>query len=508
MPHACKRLAAFIVIALLVMSCAVEGVAVAASEVDKSLDAVKKETGEAAHKIPGITGAASIQPAEKPRRAIDLTTAIVRVANQVMPAVVYIEVTESRMVENPLLPFENDPLFKRFFGTPHMPRKFKQEMRGLGSGIIIDARGHILTNNHVAGGASKMQVTLADGNRYPATLVGADPRTDLAVIRISAKESLPYVTFGDSDKVEVGEWVVAIGAPRALEKSVTQGIISALHRTGITDPNSYQDFLQTDAPMNPGNSGGPLLNLYGQVIGVNAAIASESGGSEGIGFTIPSRMALYVVNALMTHGKVERGWLGVSIRNLTPELAREAHVETLAGALVADVVKGGPAEKAGLKKNDVVIAYGDQHVPDAGAFRNDVAQTPVGREVKLTVLRAGKKEHVTVAIGSLEKAEPVMAAVVKERLGAEVRTPATKEVEQYGLKENQGVVITRLEAKGPLAKAGFEVGDMILAVDGQPVEGTGDLIGLVSALPPGKRTSLIALDHKTGNTGNVFVVVK
>jgi serine protease Do len=487
MVHECKRLIAFIVIVLFIMSCAVEGAA---------------QTQDLRKPV------ASIQLAEKPKGAVDLTTAIVRVANQVMPAVVYIEVTESRVVQNPFLPFENDPFFKRFFGTPNMPRKFKKEMKGLGSGIIIDARGYILTNNHVAGGASKMQVTLADGNQYPATLVGADPRTDLAVIRISAKEPLPHVTFGDSDKVEVGEWVVAIGAPRALEKSVTQGIISALHRTGITDPNSYQDFLQTDAPMNPGNSGGPLLNIYGQVIGLNAAIASESGGSEGIGFTIPSRMALYVVNALMANGKVERGWLGVSIRNLTPELAREAHVNTLAGALVVDVVKGGPAEKAGLKKNDVVIVYGDQEIRDSGTLRNDVAQTPVGREVKLTVLRAGLKEHVTVTIGSLKKAETMIAAVVKERLGAEVRAPAAKEVEQYGLKENQGVVITRLEAKGPLAKAGFEVGDMILAVDEQPVEGTGDFIGLISALPPGKRVSLTALDHKTGNTGNIFVVVQ
>ncbi len=503
MLHKCKRLAFSLVIGLFIMSCAVESAA-QTQGLNKSVSSgsVLQE------QLPKITGIVPIQPAEKPKGAVDLTTAIVRVANQVMPAVVYIEVTESRVVQNPFLPFENDPFFKHFFGTPNMPRKFKQEMKGLGSGIIIDARGHILTNNHVAGGASKMQVTLADGNQYPATLVGADPRTDLAVIHISAKEPLPHVTFGDSDKVEVGEWVVAIGAPRALEKSVTQGIISALHRTGITDPNSYQDFLQTDAPMNPGNSGGPLLNLYGQVIGLNAAIASESGGSEGIGFTIPSRMALYVVNALMANGKVERGWLGVSIRNLTPELAREAHVNTLAGALVVDVVKGGPAEKAGLKKNDVVIVYGDQEIRDSGTLRNDVAQTPVGREVKLTVLRAGLKEHVTVAIGSLKKAETMIAAVVKERLGAEVRAPAAKEVEQYGLKENQGVVIARLEAKGPLAKAGFEVGDMILAVDGQPVEGTGDFIGLVSALPPGKRVSLTALDHKTGNTGNIFVVMQ
>ncbi len=316
------------------------------------------------------------------------------------------------------------------------------------------------------------------------------------------------MTFGDSDNVEVGEWVVAIGAPRALEKSVTQGIISAKHRTGITDPNAYQDFLQTDAPINPGNSGGPLLNLYGQVIGVNAAIATESGGFEGIGFTIPSNMVVYIANALMTHGKVERGWLGVSIRNLTPELAKTAHVETLTGALVVDVVKGGPAEKAGLKKNDVVIAYGDKEIPDSATLRNDVAQTPVGQQVKLTMLRDGKKEQVTVTIGNLEDAGTALAAVVKERLGAEVRLPTPKEVEQYGLNENQGVVITWLDPKGPLAAAGFEVADMILAIDGQPVEGMDSFIDLVSALPPGKKVSFTALDHRTGNTGNIFVMVR
>ena len=226
---------------------------------------------------------------EKPPGSVDLSSAIVKVAKQIIPAVVYIEVTESRVVENPFGPLGNDPFFRRFFGLPNMPKKFKQEMKGLGSGMIIDSQGHILTNYHVAGNATKMEVTLADGSKYPATLVGGDARTDLAVIHISAQRALPFVTFGDSDKTDVGEWVVAVGAPRALEKSVTQGIISAKHRTGINDPHAYEDFLQTDAPINPGNSGGPLLNLYGQVIGVNAAIATESGGFEGIGFTVPEQ---------------------------------------------------------------------------------------------------------------------------------------------------------------------------------------------------------------------------
>ena len=457
-----------------------------------------------------LTSALAADPlkvAEKPSGSVDLSTAIVKVAKQIIPAVVYIEVTESREVQNPFGPLGNDPFFRRFFGLPNMPKKFKQEMKGLGSGMIIDSQGHILTNYHVAGNATKMEVTLADGSKYPATLVGGDARTDLAVIHISAQRALPFVTFGDSDKTDVGEWVVAIGAPRALEKSVTQGIISAKHRTGISDPHSYEDFLQTDAPINPGNSGGPLLNLYGQVIGVNAAIATESGGFEGIGFTVPSRMAVYIANALMVHGKVERGWLGVSIRDLTPELAKEVHAPTLAGALVADVVKGGPAEKAGVKKNDVIVAYEGKDVPDSATLRNEVAQTSIGQKVSLTILREGRKERLTVIVGNLEESTKVLASVVKERLGAEVRPPSPKEIDHYGLNANQGVVITWLDPKGPLAQAGFEVDDMILAVDGQPVEGVDGFIDLVNAVPPKKKVSLLALDHRTGNTGTILVEV-
>jgi serine protease Do len=442
------------------------------------------------------------------KAAPDLSTAIIEVAKKNIPAVVSIEVTESREVTNPLLPFENDPFFRRFFGVPKMPPKFKQEVKGLGSGMIIDPQGHILTNFHVAGGATKMEVTLADGGKYPARLVGGDAKTDLAVIRISGKEPLPHVTFGDSDKAEVGEWVVAIGAPRALEKTVTQGIISAKHRRGVTDPTSYQDFLQTDAAINPGNSGGPLLNLYGEVIGVNAAIATESGGFEGIGFTIPSNMALHIAKALIAYGKVERGWFGVTIRDLTPELAKSVHVETLKGALVVDVVKGGPAEQAGLKKDDVVIAFGGEEIPDSSSFRNDVANAPIGQEVKVTVLRNGKKEEIMVKIGNLEASAKIMAAAVKDRLGTEVRALTTQELEKYGLSENQGVVIGWIDPKGPLHGAGFEVGDLILGINNQPVAGVESFVQLVTALKPNEKASILALDHKSGNTGTVLVMIR
>ncbi len=443
-----------------------------------------------------------------PVQAVDLSTAIIDVAKKNLPTVVYVEVTETQEVTNPWMPFENDPFFRRFFGNPRMPRKFKQEMKGLGSGMIIDDQGHILTNYHVAGGATKIEAVLADGSRHPAKLIGGDPKTDLAVILISVKERLPHVTFGDSDKVEVGEWVVAIGAPRALEKSVTQGIISAKHRRGITDPNSFQDFLQTDAAINPGNSGGPLLNLRGEVIGINAAIATQSGGFEGIGFTIPSNMAVHVSKALIAHGKVERGWLGVTIRDLTQELAKKVHAEGQKGVLIADIVKGGPAEKAGLKKEDVVIAYQGKEVEDSGALRNEVAETPVGTEAKIAVLRGGKKEEHTAKIGNLETSTKVLAASVKERLGVEVRAPNSSERNKYGLDPNRGVVITWVDPKGPLKEAGFEVNDIILAVDSQPVESMEGFVGLASMLQPKEKITILALDHRTGNTGTIEVVAR
>jgi serine protease Do len=443
--------------------------------------------------------------AEKP---MDLSMAIIQVAKQTIPAVAHIEVTEKQEVANPFLPFQDDPSFRQFFGSPKMPKKFKREVKGLGSGIIIDSQGNILTNNHVAGGATKIEVVLSNGQRYPAKLVGADPKTDLAVIRIAAKEPLPHVTFSDSDKVEVGEWVVAIGHPRGLDQTVTQGIISAKHRQGITDPSSYQDFMQTDAAINPGNSGGPLLNLRGEVIGVNAAIASESGGFEGIGFTIPSNMAVFVAKALIAHGKVERGWLGVSIQDLTPELAKTAHVESLKGALIAEVVKGGPAEKAGLKKGDVVVGYQGKEISDSSAFRNEVAATPVGSEARVNVLRDGKKQELTVTIANIEEAAKFLAANIKERLGAEVRSLTSQEAEKYGLKADAGVAIRWLEFKGPLQKAGFEINDLILGINDQPVGGMDGFIQLVSSLKPHQKISLVALDHRTGNQGVIQVETK
>jgi serine protease Do len=452
--------------------------------------------------------AAPAQEAEKTKGPVDLITAIVQVAQQAIPAVVHIEVTQRQTVTSPLLPFENDPFFRRFFGVPETPRKFKRELKGLGTGMIMDSKGHILTNNHVVAGATQIQVLLASGEQYPAIVVGTDPKTDLAVIQISAKKSLPQVSFGDSDKVAVGEWVVAIGHPRGLDQTVTQGIISAKHRTEIMDPSSYQDFLQTDAAINPGNSGGPLLNLRGEVIGVNAAIVSQSGGYEGIGFAIPSKMALYIAQQLIARGKVERGWLGVSVQDLTPELAKSFDAEGAKGALIAEVVKGGPAEKAGMKKGDIVIAYREKEITNASTLRNEAAIGPIGQEAKVTVLRKGKKEELTVKIGNLEDATKLLSASVKERLGAELRPVTPDEAEKYGFGPQQGVVIAWVDPKGPLGQVGFEVGDVILEINGQPVESVEELSGLVNTVKPGQKIAVVAFDHRTGNSGSVEVVVR
>jgi serine protease Do len=441
-------------------------------------------------------------PAPQPS-AYDLSTAIAKVAQAAIPAVVHIEVTQRSEVNNPMLPFENDPFFHFFFNGPRMPHKFKQEMKGIGSGILMDAQGHILTNNHVAGGASDIQVTLADGRQFPAKVVGTDSKTDLAVIKIQDSDRLPYLAFGDSDQVGVGEWVVAIGAPRGLDQTVTQGIISAKHRTGISDPTSYQDFLQTDAPINPGNSGGPLLNLKGEVIGINAAIATDSGGSEGIGFAIPSNMATRIASTLIASGKVERGWLGVSISDLKPDAAKSVGLPSPKGALVADVAKGGPAAVAGLKLGDVVLSYQDQPVADSSALRNAVADTPSGKQAKMTIWRDKKKQELVVKIGSTEDAVKVLSASVDDRLGVTVRPITPKEDEKYGIDPGEGVALSTVNPKGLFGQAGLEPKDFVLQVNGQAIKGVDGFAELLSSLPAKQPLVVLALDHRSGQSGYV-----
>jgi serine protease Do len=438
----------------------------------------------------------------------DLGTAIERVADKAIPAVVHIDVKEHQELANPFLPYKDNPFFRRFFGLPkHMPKKLERELIGIGTGVIIDAEGHILSNYHVVGGATQIEVTLSDGTRYPATVVGVDPKTDLGVIKIDAEKPLPFLSFTDSDKTKVGQWVVAIGHPRGLDQTVTQGIISAKHRTGITEPGGYQDFLQTDAAINPGNSGGPLLTLDSQVIGINSIIASQSGGFEGIGFAIPSNMASHVAEALIAHGKVERGWIGVSAQDLTADLAKSFGLSVPKGALLAEVQKGGPADSAGLKKGDVVVAYQNHPVANASTFRNDVANSLIGRQVKLGVWRNDKKQEIPITVGNLDEARKAVAAELKHRMGITVRPLTVKEAADYGMSLPKGVAIQWIDPEGPIAKSGLKVGDVILALDKYPVQGVDSFSEMMTVIPHHQKVVLFAINHKTGQSGYVRVEV-
>ena len=452
--------------------------------------------------LPGVTNAAdpNQDASFKPVFANDLRVIITQIAKATIPSVVHIEVTQQQVV--PYSPL-TEPQQSPFFEQPQAPKKFKRELKGLGTGIIIDEIGHIITNNHVVDEATDIKVILADGKHYAAKIVGKDPKTDLAVIRINPESKLPFVVFGDSDKVEVGEWVVAIGHPRGLDQTVTQGIISAKHRQGITDPSSYQDFLQTDAAINPGNSGGPLINLKGEVIGINSIIASESGGYEGIGFAIPSNFAFSISKALIAYGKVKRGWIGVTIQDLDQEKAKSLKMDLPAGAVVVDVVKDGPADKAGLKKGDIIVTMAGKEVKDSGSLRTQVATTPIGTTLQPAVLRGSKKIDIKIVVGDMDDSLKFLSTVVKERLGLEIRPVRSQEADNYGI--DMGVAVKWLDPKGPMAEVGFELGDIILEIDGQSIHGVEDFAGIVSVLQPGQESVMLALDHRSAQSTYVQV---
>jgi len=434
-------------------------------------------------------------------------TAVTHVATKVIPAVVHLTVTAQPEVAQPT---PSDPAFflRHSLNTPQLPRQFKRTIMGLGSGILMDAQGHILTNYHVITSAATITALLADKRTYPAQVIGVDPKTDLAVLKIDAQEPLPSVTFGDSDAVEIGTWVVAIGHPQGLDETVTHGIISGKHRRGITEPNGYEDFLQTDAAINPGNSGGPLLNLQGEVIGVNAVIASQSGGFEGIGFAIPSNMALAVARALIASGKMERPWVGVEVHDVTQAEAQRLGLPTMQGVLVDAVVPGGPAAQGGLMPDDVILTYQEQPIADVNAFRNAVLATAVGQHVKVTLVRRGQSQQVTVTLGDVERVTQQALAAVTERFGVDVRPVSTAETATYELAPHLGVIITQVQPTSVLGRAGFEVHDILLAINGHPLTGVDSLAELTSELQPPQRLIILGLDHRSGETGAVQVELR
>lgn len=443
---------------------------------------------------------------------IDLTTVIADVAQKAMPAVVHIEVTQRVEVPVPLFPFEGDPFFRYFFGMPQGPRSYKKELRGIGTGMIIDQEGHIVTNYHVVSGATKILVKMASGEELPAKIIGSDPKTDLAVIKIKAPPNLPYLTFGNSDKLRVGEWVIAIGNPRGLEQTVTVGIISAKHRQGILDPMSYQDYIQTDAAINPGNSGGPLLNLAGEVIGVNTAIISESGGFEGIGFAIPSNIVKAVTEDLIKTGKVIRGWLGLTVQEITPALAKKLNLKVQKGALVSSIFKDSPAEKAGLRSGDVIISWDGWPVESAHDFRNRVATTKPGKKVDIGILRQGEKLNVQAVVSTYKPSAAVVSSLdskeIKNKLGMEVKEISILEARRRHLDSREGVLVVKVAPHGPGGRAGIEPGDIIYQINNQSVRGINDYRRLLAQIKTGEEVLLLVRDGKTGDIGYLSVVAE
>jgi serine protease Do len=428
--------------------------------------------------------------------SLDLKTAISHVVRTNIPAIVHIEAVRGEIVFFPRSPFDHDPLLQYLYLPP---KDTLGEGNPRGTGIIIDQRGNILTTHHVVAGAKEIIVFMDSGETYPATFLGSDPKTDLAVIRIFSQDPLPHVVFGDSDNVDMGEWVIAIGHPRDRDPIVTRGIVRTRHRRGVTDPGTFKDLLQTDAVINSGYCGGPLLNLRGEVIGINSALVSEAPDLRGIPFAIPGNVALYVADKLIAHGKVKRGWMGIGIREVAS--GKE-------GALVYDVLQAGPGDRAGLKRGDVVIAFRDRPVEDVASLRDAVASAQAGEEVRLTILRRDREEHVTVLIGSAEDGSRVPATPIKDRLGADIRPVTVDEARKFNIQPHQGVMITWVDPQGPFGRVGFEAGDIILEMNGHAFKNPEGFLPFLRSLDPSQRITIFALDHRSGHRGYVQVKMK
>jgi serine protease Do len=412
----------------------------------------------------------------------------------------------------PLAPFsppgpspfgEEDPLaefFRRFFGQLPPPGP----QRSLGSGFLISDDGYIITNDHVVGEAEKITVRLSDKEEYQAKVIGTDDKTDIALIKIEPRHRLPTVPLGRSTDLRVGDWVLAIGNPFGLEQTVTSGIVSAKGR--VIGAGPYDDFIQTDASINPGNSGGPLLNLKGEVVGINSAIFSRSGGNVGIGFAIPIDLAKPVVAQLKTTGKVTRGWLGVMIQDVTRELAPSFGLKEPTGALIADVTKGSPADKAGLERGDVITAFNDTPIEESHELPALVARAPVGEQVEVTVLRDGTEKSFTVKLGELpdRQAKAEGGEGSGESWGMIVADLSAEVARRLQLdREQPGVVVTDVEAGSPAALAGIRPGDVIQEVNRQPVESVEDF---QRAVANAQDTNTLLLLVRRGE-GSLFVAL-
>jgi serine protease Do len=409
--------------------------------------------------------------------------AMAEIVAAVKPSVVNISSTSKVKGGTVQSPFSDDPFFRRFFGDKFgfsdKPREYKRS--GLGSGVIVDRRGYILTNNHVIKGADEIKVKLSDNRDFKGEVVGSDPKTDLAVVKINT-DNLPVVQLGNSDALKAGETVLAIGNPFGLNQTVTSGIVSATGRAnvGIAD---YEDFIQTDAAINPGNSGGALVNIKGELIGINTAIFSTTGGYQGIGFAIPSNMAKTVMESLIKSGKVVRGWLGIYLQPLTPDLAKQFGIADEKGILVGDVIEDSPAEKAGIQRGDIILEFNGRKVEDPRSLRNMVSATKPDDEASVKLIREGQQKTVRVKITELSDEQQKLAGNFENQLAGVHVQQGTPEIKKNlnVPKRVSGVIVTDIEDGSP-AEGILMKDDIIIEIDKKPVKSVKDYDAVVSKL--------------------------
>jgi len=446
-------------------------------------------------------------------------------AENLLPAVVNISTTQKvsgRDEELPQFDFPPGSPFRDFFEQFQRKRREAPQRRGtsLGSGFVIDKTGYIVTNNHVIEGADQITVVMHDERKFEAKLVGRDPKTDLALLKVKTSEDLPSVSFGDSDHARVGDWVLAIGNPLGLGGTVTAGIVSARGRDIRSGP--YDDYIQTDAPINRGNSGGPLFNIKGEVIGINTAILSPSGGSIGIGFSIPSQLAIGVIEQLRKYGATKRGWLGVQIQAVTDEIAESLGLKSSKGALVAGVVKESPAEAAGFKTGDVIISFDGREVPESRRLPRMVAETDVGKKVGVIVWRNGKRETLSVQLGELEKVDQAALTTPEKSAPAEKGGHQFKELglslsplnpelaSRFDLEEDvTGLVVVSVDEDSNASEKGLSPGDIIVEINQEKVRTLKEVQEQVDkAEKAGRRSVLLLVKFRQGEDPLRFVPLR
>ncbi|MBI9016720.1 MAG: DegQ family serine endoprotease [Phycisphaerae bacterium] len=422
-----------------------------------------------------------------------------KIAQKAIPAVVFIQVEKTIESASAQSPFGNSPrdffgndLFDHFFRdqTPRQPRSQKYKQQGQGSGFIISSDGYIMTNHHVVGDADEITVRLNDSREFKAKVIGSDEKSDVALIKIDAK-NLPTIELGDSDKIDIGEWVFAIGNPFGLSETITFGIISAKGRSNVNIAD-YEDFIQTDAAINPGNSGGPLINLDGQVIGLNTAIFSRSGGYMGIGFAIPVNMAKYVKDQLIKTGTVNRGQLGVLIGPVEQELADYFNLDKSKGAVITEVVKDSPADKAKLKAGDIILKYNEKEVTDPGQLKNLVGMTPPGQKATITIFRDGKQQKITVKIEKID--ESVIASKTSDIARQLGLTVQDINEDTFGTDNTQGVLVTMVQTDSPAAQAGIQPGNVIASVNQKDIDSVKEFNKAIAESKKTKKALLLIKD--------------